>query len=86
MELILLCPHCKISVLIKKKDINCAIFRHGIMKNNGNQMDPHTPKELCDFLAKEGLIYGCGKPFRLKHEYGHSFQEQIYTTEVCDYI
>ena len=47
-----------------KKEINCTIFRHGTFKANNKQMDPHTPKAECDRLAREGLIYGCGKPFK----------------------
>ena len=55
------CPHCKEIVWIQ--ELNCRIFRHGILKINGVQMDPHSPKELCDALASNGHIYGCGKPF-----------------------
>tara|TARA_B100001059_G_C17677419_1_gene497820 strand:+ start:126 stop:320 length:195 start_codon:yes stop_codon:yes gene_type:complete len=61
-------------------EINCAIFRHGTFKNNGEQMDPHTPKELCDKYAEDSLIYGCGKPFKLS-----LLNDQIVAT-VCDYI
>ena len=80
MNIIVYCPHCNLPVLIQEKDINCAIFRHGIIIKNCKQMDPHTPKEICDFLAKEGYIYGCGKPFRLK------LNDHYYYTEKCDYI
>ena len=79
-QIIVNCPHCDIPVQIMSNEINCAIFRHGIFKNNGRQMDPHTKKDLCDRYASEGLIYGCGKPFRL-----NVCNHNIIAT-VCDYI
>jgi hypothetical protein len=77
-EPLLICPHCKDYILIEK--INCAIFRHGTLKQNGKQIDPHSPKELCDYYINNNLIYGCGKPFRIVNING------IIETEVCDYI
>jgi hypothetical protein len=77
-EPILGCPHCKEFILIEK--INCAIFRHGILKQNGKQIDPHAPKELCDYYTNQNLIYGCGKPFRIVNNNG------TIGTEICDYI
>jgi hypothetical protein len=75
---ILECPHCKEFVIIEK--INCAIFRHGIFKNNGKQIDPHTPKELCDYYIKNDMIYGCGKPFKIVT------LNNNFICEICDYI
>ena len=77
-EPILICPHCKDYILIKK--INCAIFRHGTLKKNGKQIDPHSPKELCNYYIKHDLIYGCGKPFKIIINNG------TLETEICDYI
>ena len=57
------CPHCTGTIIVEK--LNCGIFRHGIFKKNGKQMDPHMKKDQCDKLSSENLIYGCGKPFRL---------------------
>ena len=37
-------------------------------------------KEECDRLAREGLIYGCGKPFCIKVEGNR------YKIGKCDYI
>ena len=81
MEILIYCPYCKVPIIINKKEINCAIFRHGTFIKNGQQIDPHTKKEICDFLAKEGYIYGCGKPFRLIIDK----DEQFYALK-CDYI
>ena len=77
-EPILKCPHCNEYVIIEK--INCAIFRHGIFKNNLQQIDPHALKELCDFFIQNNLIYGCGKPFKVV------FKNDNYETEICEYI
>lgn len=65
-EPIVTCPHCEDDILIEQ--IKCGIFRHGIRKVDGKQMDPHAPKDVCDRLAKSGDIYGCGKPFRVEYD------------------
>jgi len=79
-EPILQCPHCCDYVIIEK--LNCAIFRHGIIKKNNQQIDPHSPKELCDYFSKNNLIYGCGKPFKVIF----NCVNNIWCTEICDYI
>jgi len=58
------CPHCEFMMCIEK--VNCGIFRHGVEILTGKQIDPHAPKYVCDELIKNGLIYGCGKPFEIK--------------------
>jgi len=75
---ILECPHCKEYIIIEQ--INCGIFRHGIFKNNGQQIEPHSPKELCEHYIKNDLIYGCGKPFKI------SINNNIFFIEICDYV
>ena len=82
-HLIVQCPNCLDFVLIEK--LNCCIFRHGILKNNGHQIDPHSSKKKCELLLKNKEIYGCGKPFRIivsKNEEN----KNIFTTEICDYL
>jgi hypothetical protein len=76
---ILTCPHCGDFIIIMK--INCGIFRHGVLIENGKQIDPHSPKDLCDYYARENKIYGCGKPFRIVRT-----NEDDFYTEICDYI
>lgn len=77
-NLIVKCPHCHEDVLIEQ--INCAIFRHGVFKENMMQIPPHLPKNICDELYKKNLIFGCGKPFQL-------FQiNNQYEAKICDYI
>ena len=75
---IIICPHCNNYIIIEK--LNCGIFRHGIYKNNGKQIDPHASKEICDKLIKDNVIYGCGKPFQII-EIKNTFEIKI-----CDYI
>jgi len=79
-EIFVNCPHCNNPILILQKDINCAIFRHGIYKTSGQQINPHEKKEICDSLKREELIYGCGKPFRLV------LKNNTYEANICDYI
>jgi DNA-directed RNA polymerase subunit RPC12/RpoP len=79
-EIVIKCPHCKILILIKKKDINCSIFRHGVLIKTLQQIDPHSSKLLCDEYVNKGLIYGCGKPFKLIQK------EDDFYPEKCDYI
>ncbi len=75
---IIMCPHCQDFVIIEK--VNCAIFRHGTLKKNGKQINPHCTKEVCEYYIKNNLIYGCGKPFRIINNQGNL------TAEICDYI
>ena len=51
IDFVVECPHCKNPVLIEK--LNCAIFRHGSLKSDGQQIDPHASKELCDYYIKK---------------------------------
>ena len=59
------CPYCSLFILILKNEFNCKIFRHGTFKDTNKQIHPHLSKEKCDKLAKDDLIYGCGKPYKL---------------------
>jgi hypothetical protein len=79
-EIIVSCPHCSGNIIIMSNEINCNVFRHGIYKKNGQQMNPHERKEICDKLFAENLIFGCGKPFTLKPT------DNKYTAEICEYI
>jgi len=77
-DLIIVCPHCQELVLIEQ--LNCKIFRHAMFKTTGQQIDPHSPKEVCDELVNENKVYGCGKPFLIIEEDGK------YVAIICDYI
>ena len=72
------CPHC--GGIIEIIQMNCGIFRHGVLKANNQQINPHASKEICDELFTKELIYGCGKPFRIVCENG------TFMVVICDYI
>lgn len=80
MDLNFNCPHCELLIIINIKEINCGIFRHGVLKNNLEQINPHECKLNCDTLVNKDLIYGCGKPFQIIK------QNDNYIIEICDYI
>lgn len=74
------CPHCGTTIFVEA--LNCRIFRCGIMKIGGAQINPHLCKEECDRLFETKSIYGCGKPFRIINDLsGCGFK-----TVFCDYI
>jgi hypothetical protein len=72
------CPHC--DTYIEVLELNCQIFRCGILKSNLQQINPHLHKEECDRLANNNLIYGCGKPFRV------DIINNKFVSSICDYV
>ena len=56
-ELIINCPHCDQLIIIV--ELNCRIFRCGVLKLNGEQIYSHLNKNICDDLTANNLIYGC---------------------------
>ena len=76
------CPYCDLNIQVIKTELNCLIFRHGILKKDFTPINPHLSKSECDRLAEEDLIYGCGKPFRLLR----NTENEIYKVEICNYI
>jgi hypothetical protein len=96
------CPHCveakepewKTWVLVDRKELNCRIFRHGIMKKPYEtsrvmvQIPPHASKVECDRLAREGLIIGCGKPYKIIDEVQKdgAGAKVVSRAVICDYI
>jgi len=83
IHLIVKCPNCEDYVLIEK--LNCCVFRHGILKCNGKQIDPHASKIKCELLIKNKEIYGCGKPFKIIISRNEE-KQYTFTSEICDYI
>ena len=79
MEKIITCPNCHEFIIIK--ELNCCIFRHAIYIETGEQIEPHSPKEICDTLLETGKIYGCGKPFKIV-----VLQDGTWEIQKCDYI
>jgi len=80
-HLVIPCPHCYEKMIIYVKELNCHIFRHGVLKKNKQQINPHLNKQVCDFLFLKKLIYGCGKPFRIVKT-----GETKYKSMICGYI
>jgi len=76
-NIIVICPHCNLFVLIE--EINCAIFRHGVIIKSNQQIPPHSSKVECEKYIKDGII-GCGKPFKI------FVKNNEYVAEICDYI
>ena len=74
------CPHCEQQIEVEKNQVNCRIFRCGILKSNFRQIGPHTKKAECDRLKAQNLIYGCGKPFKFVTKNGTN------SIEICGYI
>ena len=73
--LIVECPWCGGGVEVEQR--NCGIFRHGINKQTGKQIDSHAKKEAIELLKERNSLIGCGNPFRLTDDN---------TPEKCDYI
>lgn len=80
-EIIFNCPHCNDIVIVNESELNCRIFRHAYFKNSFRQIDPHSPKTICEQLVKDGLVYGCAGPFRINGPI-----DGQYIPSVCDYI
>ena len=51
-----------------------------MIKLNNTQINPHASKEECEHYINNGLIYGCGKPFRIVLE------NSKFIIEICEYI
>jgi hypothetical protein len=63
MPLLFTCPTC--NVMIEITALNCGVFRCGIYKDNGHQINPHMPKDEVDKIKDD--IYGCGNPFQISN-------------------
>ena len=79
INIIITCPHCNDSILIEQ--LNCKIFRHGILKSNNTQINPHANEEECCYYINNNLIYGCGKPFKIVENENNEL-----TSVICEYI
>ena len=77
------CPHCE--QMIEIVELNCRIFRCGIKKINGEQINPHLSKDECDKLVEENQLFGCGKPFLIEIETNDT-NEPVYKASICGYI
>jgi len=78
VNVIIKCPHCLEYIIIE--EINCGIFRHGVVISTGEQINPHSDKETCDYYINNKLVYGCCKPYKLIKE------GDEYKAVICEYI
>ena len=76
------CPHCACYTQVADNEVNCQIFRHGILKSTGMQVNPHASKEYCDRLVTQHLVDGCCGPFKLFRG-SNGVVEYV---DICDYI
>ena len=79
-ELIVVCPHCSVLVLIEQ--LNCCIFRHAVFKNNFEPIHPHLPKVDCEKLIFDNLVYGCARPFQIVPQE----KTNTFIVKIIDYI
>lgn len=70
------CPHCLLFCQVPRSEIRCTIFRHAVFKKDMKFVPPHAKKSECEMWLKNGLVYGCAKPFKFDGE----------KVEICDYI
>ena len=75
------CPYCGESILLYLHEFNCKIYRHGILKNTLQQINPHSSKDECEYYIKHDMIYGCGKPFKIE-----LIDNDDISLVKCDYI
>ena len=79
-DYIFICLHCNNEFIININDFNCKILRHGIYKNNLQQINQHSSKEECKKLLENDLIYGCAGPLQIIED------NEEYKLIICDYI
>jgi hypothetical protein len=80
-EFIFRCLHCEEYFIINRNEFNCKILRHAVYKHNMEPINPHLPKDDCDRLVKEDLVYGCAKPLMIIQKNNEDFN-----VEICNYI
>lgn len=60
----IICPWCGISLQVTENNVKCSIFRCGVVKKTGKQINAHASEKDCKNYVKKKLIYGCGKPIK----------------------
>jgi hypothetical protein len=62
------CPHCELWIQVRREDLNCKIFRHGVFIDSGKPIDPHASKG--DVESQSHNILGCGGPHMIYNDTG----------------
>lgn len=78
------CPHCNGTVLVKRRDVRCRIFRHATFKHNARPISPHAPQAMCEKYVRQGVVYGCARP--MLFVFGDSANNRPHTVKPCGYI
>ena len=65
MDVVFECPHCLTFFIMNKKEFNCKIIRHAVLKSSLVQINPHASKQECDALVASQSIIGCGNPLKI---------------------
>ena len=62
------CPYeeCQGTITVAPNQINCGVFRHGVYKTSGRPVGAHLSQDKCLELVKQGKVYGCVQPFRIR--------------------
>ena len=74
------CPVCmrdfglSYRVKIKQSELACGVFRHAIWKHTRCAINPHESREMCESLFRNGLVYGCAKPFILRQKQSGDYE------------
>lgn len=66
------CPWCGTTCVIAENQVNCGIFRCGVLKGSLQQIPPHAKKPVCDALKAQDKIWGCAGPFKFTPKQGVS--------------
>lgn len=80
-DIVLECPHCKQIFIVALNELNCRIFRHAKHVSHGD-ISPHASKEELEKLKNDGLLLGCGGPFKI---IGPDTNDN-YSAVICDYL
>jgi len=59
----IVCPYCDGAVQIKRKDLNCRVFRHGVHTITNIGINPHMTESAVELMIQNNLLRGCGKQF-----------------------
>ena len=66
---------------MRPSELNCRIFRHAVFKATLQPIHPHAPREMCEQLVADGLVFGCAAPFQVVTQ-----PDGALTAVSCEYI
>lgn len=81
------CPVCmrdfglSYRVKVKQSELACGVFRHAIWKHTGRAVNSHESREMCESLFRNGLVFGCAKPFIIRQKPSGDYEAVCATWE-----